>query len=786
MQTGISFLGETPHDFELDAAFQDAFGFRQAAEALAEKLCVLEGNFIIGVHGPWGSGKTTYCRLLAKILANRRQTVFHYNAWRHENDAHPLLPLLADMAQDEKVKKWLGNAWDLFLDLASGFKTSVSIDGGVGKATLGFDAGKSIQRLDRDSAHTAQDRFQALYSDTAAFTKQLIALQRSLKRKKRRKLFIFIDDLDRCNPDKAVDLLEQIKLILDMPNCVFVLALNARALDGFIRKRYREDYGNNDFTVNEYIEKLIQLHISTPTPKPEEMRRFIEKSLDRLGAIPESAHEKVVDLTYQGAGANPRSALRILNQIGALAVQTQYRPLRHQTFFEDAIEKALRAAAPQLVEELERCRISRDYVLAMLALGDSAKLEVFAAEFVARARAGSIARLLQLGREDQWRWLEKFGKEGPEEQAISKLLHPDSLKEPRGHLRILALADHYFREIYTRDFTSGCKGLIQLIHSFGKAGDYQSLASFCLSLLELVMQRMGDATQRDSENVGVRDASGLGFQLQNVFWEETDHAVALIDACIELCRIYTEALPATQDYLDLKVFELQLRQWRLGLHPEVEAAEIRLGLQRELYISFYLTARRLLRTALCDTGEMFTLLVNLLDLVNDAYSTTLASRIEPDEASQLKLNVLRRLDQTELDNVAVSMGERKKLLMAEMMKIQKLMDQPSELFQWLESLKRLSPAGLIHEVKVQKKQIRAQFNKPKFEEEHLFFEEQQAYLHRTLQALAVKRPELAVIYNLNFIDSGYEAAASDALAESASGASGGHPESPADVMDSGR
>ncbi len=73
--------------------------------------------------------------------------------------------------------------------------------------------------------------------------------------------------MDRCNPEKAVALLEQIKLVLDLPSTIFVLALNEKTLDGFIRKRY-ELHGIEDFTINEYIEKLIQLryHIAPITP----------------------------------------------------------------------------------------------------------------------------------------------------------------------------------------------------------------------------------------------------------------------------------------------------------------------------------------------------------------------------------------------------------------------------------------------------------------------------------------------------------------------------------------
>jgi len=78
-------------------------------------------------------------------------------------------------------------------------------------------------------------------------------------------------------PDLAIDLQEQIKLVLDLSGCVFVLALNERVLDGFIQKRYKVRYGVDDFTVTEYIEKLIQLRIEVPVAN--EMREFIRNIL---------------------------------------------------------------------------------------------------------------------------------------------------------------------------------------------------------------------------------------------------------------------------------------------------------------------------------------------------------------------------------------------------------------------------------------------------------------------------------------------------------------------------
>ena len=58
--------------------------------------------------------------------------------------------------------------------------------------------------------------------------------------KQGRRLFVFVDDLDRCLPEAAVGALEAIKLFLDIEDCVFVLGMDRHLVEQGIRVRYRE------------------------------------------------------------------------------------------------------------------------------------------------------------------------------------------------------------------------------------------------------------------------------------------------------------------------------------------------------------------------------------------------------------------------------------------------------------------------------------------------------------------------------------------------------------------
>jgi hypothetical protein len=93
-------------------------------------------------------------------------------------------------------------------------------------------------------------------------------------------LVFLVDDLDRCLPDKAVEVLEAIKLFLEVEGCAFVLALDEEVIERGIAHRYR-DYalqgreGLTPITGAEYLEKLVHLPVRLPRPTGAAARDFL-------------------------------------------------------------------------------------------------------------------------------------------------------------------------------------------------------------------------------------------------------------------------------------------------------------------------------------------------------------------------------------------------------------------------------------------------------------------------------------------------------------------------------
>ena len=118
-----------------------------------------------------------------------------------------------------------------------------------------------------------------------------------------RRLVVFVDDLDRCLPEKAIQVLEALKLFLDVEGCIFVLALDDEAIESAVRRRYQ-----GEVKAREYLEKIIQLPFILPPIEAEPMRE-LRRSRWRRPCPTRAAPRSLPS----GLTPNPRQVKRTLN-----------------------------------------------------------------------------------------------------------------------------------------------------------------------------------------------------------------------------------------------------------------------------------------------------------------------------------------------------------------------------------------------------------------------------------------------------------------------------------------
>lgn len=287
----------------------------------------------IGLFGGWGSGKTLHLEQLQQRFA---QTPFVagqpvtlpvlFNAWRHESEPHLIVPLLkttqhtlnrwlqSQQSVGDKVRSALTNTVGSFKDsalaLAAGLSGKLALPG-IGEIGVDFDkmlAEDDKRQTARQNANFGLPKsiadLDAIYHDFENHLRALTGVGDNDK--PRLNLLFLIDDLDRCLPEKAVQMLESIKLFLDVPGCAFVLALDDEVVERGIAHRYR-DYRHaepawdsvahalsparfaqfqaerdhqqvgpdNPVSGHEYLEKMVHLPVHVPRPVEAEVRSYL-------------------------------------------------------------------------------------------------------------------------------------------------------------------------------------------------------------------------------------------------------------------------------------------------------------------------------------------------------------------------------------------------------------------------------------------------------------------------------------------------------------------------------
>ncbi|GEM_PF-4624595 len=305
----------------------DALGYRDYAQAFAELITDVETEtpLSIGLFAPWGKGKTVLLHFIdeAIISINSKSSVapdtvltetIHFNAWEHSK-AEQISTGFMDVVfrHIEKSIPWWARlklalrlninlrrnpeilrafcvltavvaAIALFIVLVAAGTLEVPltlvgwITGGVSIfALVGVLVTKGLAATWNAAHHPITQRILSLAS-LPSFKETLdptLQLKEDIKKgseafcdaTKKKRIAVFVDDIDRCEPSKILEVLEAIRHFLDLEGFVFVLAMDAKV----VRKGLGENYDfmcetpfDREHMGSCYLDKLIQVMFSIP------------------------------------------------------------------------------------------------------------------------------------------------------------------------------------------------------------------------------------------------------------------------------------------------------------------------------------------------------------------------------------------------------------------------------------------------------------------------------------------------------------------------------------------
>jgi energy-coupling factor transporter ATP-binding protein EcfA2 len=366
----------------------DSLQREEVVEFVSNLIKHLEGPFVLALDSPWGTGKTTVVNMLRVVLKKDSYTTVYFNAWKEDYVSDPLIPMVAAI---DDIKIAQGGEGGVFRQRMAKVKKVVStvakrsLVAGVKVGTMGVLDLDKVQEnvLSNEAGKATEDLIESFKKEKRSLEKFREALEEAVLAidvcSEQRPLIFFIDELDRCRPSFAIELLERVKHLFDVKNIVFVLSIDKKQLEAITAAVYGER-----IDAQEYLRRFIDLDFYLPQPHTKSHTRELVKRFNltqffdgrRMKSSFAYDHDHFVDAFTLLAAAfdlSLRVRERCLTRLAVVLMQTPENHfldpivlallivlrLKRQDLYQGLISGAI--APQELMETLRRISAARGF-----------------------------------------------------------------------------------------------------------------------------------------------------------------------------------------------------------------------------------------------------------------------------------------------------------------------------------------------------------------------------------------------------------------------------------------
>ncbi|MBW8330714.1 MAG: KAP family NTPase [Prolixibacteraceae bacterium] len=269
------------HDIPIDAERPFAnckLGREQYANILTSLVGSYADGFVLAINNEWGTGKTTFVKMWQQQLNNQGFKTLYFNAWENDFENGALAALMSELStlQERGTKSLFKKV------LAKGAILTKSAIPILLKAAASKYLDKEVlKELFEGMADNANELLQTQIQEYTSKKEGLkefrTSLEEFVKKSTEDKPIVFIiDELDRCRPDYAVDVLEKVKHFFGVPGIVFVLSIDKVQLGHAVRGVY----GSESLNADEYLRRFIDLEYAIPEPSTEMFCKYLFEYFD--------------------------------------------------------------------------------------------------------------------------------------------------------------------------------------------------------------------------------------------------------------------------------------------------------------------------------------------------------------------------------------------------------------------------------------------------------------------------------------------------------------------------
>lgn len=262
----------------------DALERKPVVEFLRDLIKQIEGPFVLALDSPWGTGKTTVVRMLRRSLEIEGFKCVYFNAWKDDYGTDPLIPMVSAIDELKAADDLSSESFRASMTVvkkAVGPIAKRALKAAIKIGTMGvLDVDEAIESATGDAAsEAASDLIDAFQKEKASFEQFRTELEKAVAKLCENDpplpLIFFIDELDRCRPSYAIELLERVKHLFDVLNIVFVLSIDKKQLEAITAAVYGER-----IDAPEYLRRFIDLDYALPAPQTKNYTRELIKRFE--------------------------------------------------------------------------------------------------------------------------------------------------------------------------------------------------------------------------------------------------------------------------------------------------------------------------------------------------------------------------------------------------------------------------------------------------------------------------------------------------------------------------
>ena len=291
-------------DLPVDNLKDDLFNVESYVNGLCLFILNCDTPMTISIQGDWGSGKTSMMNMVKEHLGEKILPIW-FNTWQFSQ--FQLDGSIAISMIDILLKKLDDNTKD-FQEISDRVINLMKLIAIITteKAIGSLTASKVGQALNNEYSLNFIDEISSLKEQFQE------AVNNKLKTNAYDRVVVFIDDLDRLQPLKAIELLEVLKLFLDCKNCVFVLAIDYEVVTLGIRQKYGSDI--DAAKGKSFFDKIIQLPFKMPVAQYD-IKKYTKSMMEKMNVVDKTEDNTQLfsSLIKTSIGLNPRGMKRLFN-----------------------------------------------------------------------------------------------------------------------------------------------------------------------------------------------------------------------------------------------------------------------------------------------------------------------------------------------------------------------------------------------------------------------------------------------------------------------------------------